>query len=83
MESLIGVALWTGAGLGVLAVALAVARPDKRRVALLVAGLAFIPIGVLGILSIGALFLVAAVVCLALAAFGPPGTAGNTVESPK
>lgn len=79
MESLIGVALWTGAGLGVVAVVVALARPSKRRVALLVAALTFLPIGVLGILSIGALFLVAAAVCLALAVSSPAGSSDRAV----
>jgi hypothetical protein len=67
---LVAVALWFGAGLGLLAVIAAVVRPAQRRMLLLVAALLFFPIGVFGIMSIGAVFLVAAVVCLAFAGFG-------------
>ena len=70
--TLIRVAVWAGAALGVLAVIVAVRQPSRRRVALLVAALLFLPIGVLGILSIGIVFLVAAAVCLAFAAFARP-----------
>ncbi len=69
MESLIAAGLWGGAALGVVAVIIAVTNPGKRRVALVLAALLFLPIGVLGILSVGAVFLVAAVVCLGFAAF--------------
>lgn len=74
MEALIASALWTGAALGVVAVIVAIAQPSKRRVWLLIAALLFLPIGVLGILSVGAVFLLAAVVCLAFAVFGRPST---------
>ena len=72
MEALVAAGLWGGALLGVLAVIVAVRRPARRRVALLLAALSFLPIGVLGILSVGAVFLAAAVVCLASAALVAP-----------
>lgn len=75
--TLVAVALWSGAGTGLLAVFAAVARPQQRRTLLLVAALLFLPIGIFGILSIGAVFLLAAVVCLAFAAFGGPSKTTN------
>jgi hypothetical protein len=59
--------LWTGALGGVIAVAAAVVLPHRRRAALLVGAVLFLPIGVLGILSIGIFFLFAAVVCVTVA----------------
>lgn len=76
---LIRVAMWAGAALGVLAVIVAVRRPSRRRVALLLAALLFLPIGVLGILSVGAVFLVAAAMCLAFAAFSRPSRTATPV----
>lgn len=73
----VAVALWAGAGLGLLAVIAAVVRPSQRRMLLVVAALLFLPIGVFGILSVGAVFLVAAVVCLAFAAFGGRSKSAN------
>ncbi len=72
MEALIASLLWAGAALGVVAVIVAIRQPSRRRVALLLAALLFLPIGILGILSIGAVFLVAAAVCLGFALFGRP-----------
>ena len=80
MEGLIAVGLWAGAALGVLAVVVAVATPSKRRVALLAAALLFLPIGVLGILSVGAVFLLAAAVCLLAAAFSRPSPPNPAVR---
>lgn len=75
--TVVAVALWAGAGLGLLAVIAAVVRPAQRRTLLLVAALLFLPIGVFGIMSVGAVFLVAAVVCLAFAAFGGRSETAN------
>ena len=75
--TLIRVAVWAGAALGVLSVIVAVRQPSRRRVALLLAALLFLPIGVLGILSIGVVFLVAAAVCLGFAVFSRPSKAGT------
>jgi hypothetical protein len=75
--TVVGVALWAGVALGLLAVIGAVVRPARRRMLLLVAALLFLPIGVLGIFSIGVVFLVAAVVCLAFAASSRPSKTTN------
>ena len=72
MEALIASVLWAGAALGVVAVIVAIRHPSRRRVALLLAALLFLPIGVLGILSVGVVFLVAAAVCLTFAVFHRP-----------
>lgn len=61
---------------GALAVVVAVRQPSKRRVALLLAALLFLPIGVLGILPIGVVFLVAAVVCMGFAVLSRSSKAG-------
>lgn len=67
MEPL-AVLLWTGAVGGVLSVIVATVQPGRRRGALFLAALLFLPIGILGILSIGALFLLAAALCVIAAA---------------
>jgi uncharacterized membrane protein len=54
---------YAAATLGVVAVIVSFLRPPVRRPALLVAATAFAVAGVLGILSIGVVFLVAAAVC--------------------
>jgi len=64
---LLSVIWWTSATGGLASVALAVAMPTLRRAALLVASLLFIVAGVLGILSIGIVFIAAAIVCAVLA----------------
>ena len=74
MAAFIGVTLWASVLLGLAAIVFAIARPDRRRVALLVAAAALLPIGVLGILTIGWVFLVAAAVCLTSAFVSPPGS---------
>lgn len=74
----IAVALWAGAALGLSAVTVAVMRPPKRRRMLLVAALLFLPIGVFGILSIGSIFVVAAVSCAVIAAFSGASAASTT-----
>lgn len=79
--TLIAVTLWAGAALGVVAVIVAVRRPAQRRLALLLAALLFLPIGVLGILSIGIVFLVAAAVCLGAAVFDRPTGSARAVET--
>jgi hypothetical protein len=60
----IAVVLWGAAALGVIAAVSAVALPRRRSVLFLVAAVLFLPIGVLGILSIGVVFLAAVVACL-------------------
>lgn len=59
----LGVIWWGSAAGAVAAVGVAVAIPSRRRDALLVASVLFLVAGVLGILSIGILFIVAAVAC--------------------
>lgn len=78
---LLGTSLWVGAGGGVLSVIVAVAAPARRRAALLIAAMLFVPIGVLGILSVGVVFLVAAVLCLIGAVLSRPTDAGTTPSS--
>jgi hypothetical protein len=68
----LAVGLWTGALAGTIAVAAAVVLPHRRRAALLVSAALFLPIGVLGILSIGIFFLIAAVVCVTVALLHKP-----------
>jgi hypothetical protein len=63
----LAVGLWTGALGGFIAVVAAIALPHRRRAALLVGAALFLPIGVLGILSIGIVFLIAAVACVTFA----------------
>lgn len=77
-STLLAVVLWTSAALGVLAIVVASSRPSKRRPALLVAALLFLPIGVLGILSIGIFFLAAAALCLLLSALPRSKHDGDT-----
>lgn len=64
---LLGVIWWGSAVGGMASVAVAVAMPSRRRAALLVAGLLFLVAGLLGILSIGIVFLVAAIACAVVA----------------
>ena len=64
---LLGVIFWGFAAGGFASVAVAVGMPPRRRAALLVASLFFLVAGVLGILSIGIVFIVAAIVCVAVA----------------
>ena len=71
----LALALWAAAGGGALAAVVAVRRPTYRRAALVVAAVLFLPIGVLGILSVGAVFLAASLVCLVLALLSRPGDA--------
>lgn len=78
MEALIASVLWAGAALGVVAVIVAITQPSRRRVALLLAALLFLPIGILGILSIGVVFLVAAAVCLMFAVLSRPSKTATT-----
>lgn len=66
---------WLATTTGVAAVVISLVRPDVRRPAMLVGVAAFTVSGVLGILSIGILFLVAAGVCGIVAARQhPPDT---------
>lgn len=64
---LLGVIWWGSAVGGFASVAVAVTMPARRRAALLVASLLFLVSGVLGILSIGIVFIVAAIVCAVVA----------------
>lgn len=64
---LLGVIWWGSAAGGFASVAVAVTMPSLRRAALLVASLLFFVAGVLGILSIGIVFIVAAIVCAVVA----------------
>lgn len=58
---------WFAATTGITAVVVSLVRPAARRTALLVSAGAFAVAGVLGILSIGVIFLVAASACGVLA----------------
>jgi hypothetical protein len=64
---LLGAIWWGSAAGGLASVAVAVAMPSRRRTALLVASLLFLVAGVLGILSIGIAFIVAAFVSAVVA----------------
>lgn len=64
---LLGVIFWGSAVGAVASVVVAVTMPLHRRVALLVASLLFLVAGVLGILSIGIVFIAAAIVCAVVA----------------
>ncbi len=81
MDLLAG-ALWAGAVAGALAVVVAVGRPDRRRGWLLAAASLFLPIGILGILSIGALFLLAAAACVLGAVRVRPARGPGPLGSP-
>jgi hypothetical protein len=65
--TLLAMVLWGAAALGVIAAIAAIALPRLRRVLFVVAAVLFLPIGVLGIMSIGAVFLVAAGACVVAA----------------
>lgn len=65
--TVVAAGLWSAAAAGVGAVLVAALTPARRRVALIVAACLFLPIGIAGILSIGALFLLAAAVSLIVA----------------
>lgn len=79
----LGVIWWGSAAGALVAVAVAVTTPSRRREALVTAGLLFLVAGVLGILSIGIVFIVAAIVCGFVAARaattdgGGPARAGD------
>lgn len=75
MSTGLAVGLWAVALAGVAAIVVAVVRPRVRRIALLAAATAFLPIGVLGILSVGAAFLITSVVCLVVAVRARPTSA--------
>lgn len=77
----LAVLLWAGAGGGILVVFFAVLHPRRRWRWLLVAALLFLPIGVLGILSVGAYFLLAAALCLA-GAIAARSAAARAAERP-
>ena len=79
---LLGTLLWAGAVGGVIAVVVGLAQPSRRRVALILAAVLFLPIGILGILSIGILFLAAALACLIGAVAGRPPAGRVTAPSP-
>ncbi len=63
---------WLATATGIAAVGVSLVRPAVRRTALLVGAAAFAVAGVLGILSIGVIFLVAAVACGVLGARQSP-----------
>lgn len=63
----LAMALWGAAALGVVAAIAAIALRQLRRVLFVVAAVLFLPIGVLGIMSIGAIFLAAATACIVAA----------------
>jgi hypothetical protein len=75
----LAVGLWAGALGGVIAVVAAVVLPHRRRAALLAGAALFLPIGVLGILSIGTFFLIAAVACVTVALL--PASRGTRATS--
>ena len=79
----VAVALWAGALGGLVAIAIAVAKPSKRRVALLVAAFLFLPIGVLGILTVGWIFLALALGCIIAAALSRWRTAAKSSRVPR
>ncbi len=79
----IAVALWGMAAAGIGAVAVSIAVPARRRVALVVAACLFLPIGIAGILSIGSLFLLAAVMCLVVAGRTPRRHGGGSATAPE
>ena len=60
---LLGLIWWGSAVGGFTSVAVAMTMPSRRRAALLMASLLFLVAGALGILSIGIIFIVAAIVC--------------------
>lgn len=68
MDEALTIIWWLAAATGITAVVISLVRPEARRAALLAGAGAFAVAGVLGILSIGIIFLVAAVVCGVLAA---------------
>lgn len=64
--------IWWGSTIvAIVAVAVGVAVPIRRRQALVVAAVLFMVAGVLGILSIGIIFVLAAVACGVIAARNP------------
>jgi hypothetical protein len=73
---------WAGAGGSAICVAVALVRPARRRVALVLAAFLLLPIGILGILSIGIFFLAAAVLCLIGAIMGRPPAGQKPEPSP-
>ena len=73
---LLGLIWWGSAVGGLAAVAVAMTMPSRRHAALLMASLLFLVAGALGILSIGIIFIVAAIAC-AVAAVRSARTAGQ------
>lgn len=69
---------WLATVTGIAGVVVSLVRPAVRRTALLIGAAAFTVAGVLGILSIGIIFLAAAVACGILAAKQSPSNS----ESP-
>ncbi len=78
----LAVLLWAGALGGVLVVFFAIMHPSRRWRWLLIAALLFLPVGILGILSIGAYFLIAAAMCLVGAVVSRPSTPRPTERRP-
>lgn len=69
---LLATLLWAGAVGGVIAVVVGLAQPSRRRAALILAAVLFLPIGILGIMSIGIFFLAAALLCIIGAVLSRP-----------
>lgn len=54
---LLAILLWAGTIGGVVAVVVGVVQPSRRRAALILAAVLFLPIGILTIMTIGVMFL--------------------------
>ncbi len=78
----LAIALWVGAFGGLIAMGSGVLGFTRRRsTAFLIAAALFLPIGVFGILSIGAAFLALALTCLVLAVVSrPTSSASGTAD---
>lgn len=76
--TLLAMVLWGAAALGVVAAISAIVLPQLRRILFVVAAVLFLPIGVLGIMSIGVVFLVAAGACIVAAVLAGGGRRPGT-----
>ena len=83
IRQIIAVALWAGALGGFVAIAVGVTSPSRRRVALFIAALLFLPIGVLGILTVGWMFLVLALCCTIAAALSRSRASAKSSTVPR
>jgi hypothetical protein len=68
--------------MGVVAAISAIALPRLRTALFVVAAVLFLPIGVLGIMSVGVVFLVAAGACIVAAVLARQGRRPRTPTSP-